>query len=122
MIEPQITYRGMAHSAAMDSKISGYAQKLEEYHPRITRCHVTVAEGDRKKHKGNHFEVHVDLHVPGHEIVASRKEHEDPYVAMHEAFQVLYRQLEEGLSRRRGFVKRHEDEHADRGDQDQPTP
>jgi ribosomal subunit interface protein len=124
MIEPQITYRGMDHSAAMDAKIVEYARKLEGIHPKITSCHVIVDEGDRKKQKGNHFEVHVDVHVPGHEIVASRKQHEDPYVAMHEAFQVLYRQLEEDIRRRRGHVKRHAD---DRGDdqasaEDQPSP
>ena len=107
MIEPQITYRGMEHSAAMDAKIVEYARKLEGFHPRITRCHVIVDEGDRKKQQGNHFEVHVDVHVPGHEIVASRKEHEDAYVAMHEAFTVVYRQLEEDISRKRGNVKRH---------------
>jgi ribosomal subunit interface protein len=113
MINPQITYRGMDHSAAMDAKIVEYAQKLEEFHPKITMCHVIVDERERKKTKGNHFEVRIDVHVPGREIVASLKEHEDPWVAMHEAFQVLYRQLEEDIRRKRGEVKRHQDERGD---------
>lgn len=117
MIEPIITYRGMAHSAAMDARIASYAAKLEDYHPKITRCHVIVDERDRKKSKGNHFEVRIDIHVPGREIVASQKEHEDPYVAMHEAFEVVYRKLEEDIQKKRGEVKRHADE---RGDEASP--
>ncbi len=123
MIEPQITYRGMDHSAAMDAKIVEYTRKLEGVHPKITRCHVIVDETDRKKQQGNHFEVHVDVHVPGHEIVASRKDHEDAYVALHEAFVVVHRQLEENISRQRGHVKRHADERGmdtERGDNATP--
>jgi len=113
MIEPTITYRGMEHSAAMDARITGYAAKLEEFHPKITRCHVIVDERDRKKSKGNHFEVRIDLHVPGREIVASQKEHEDAYVAVHEAFEAVYRQLEEDIEKKRGEVKRHAPERGD---------
>jgi ribosomal subunit interface protein len=112
----------MEHSAAMDAKIVEYVRKLEGFHPKITRCHVIVDESDRRKQQGNHFEVHVDVHVPGHEIVASRKEHEDAYVAMHEAFAVVYRQLDEDISRRRGHVKRHAGERAPDAEQDNPTP
>lgn len=112
MTKPQITYRGMPHSAAMDARIVEYARKLESFHPKVTMCHVVVDEADRKKRQGNRFEVHVDVHVPGHEIVASHKEHEDAYVAMHEAFDVVYRKLEEDISRKRGHVKRHADERA----------
>jgi ribosome-associated translation inhibitor RaiA len=57
--------------------------------------------------------VRIDLHVPGREIVASRQEHEDPYVAMHEAFEAVYRQLGSAIEKRRGDVKRHEDERGD---------
>jgi ribosome-associated translation inhibitor RaiA len=113
MIEPTITYRGMEHSAAMDARIADYAAKLEDCHPKITRCHVIVDERDRRKTKGNHFEVRIDIHVPGREIVASRKEHEDPYVAMHVAFEVVYRQLEEDIQKKRGDVKRHQTERGD---------
>lgn len=109
-MDPQITYRGMAHSPAMDARIKDLAAKLEEFNPKITSCHVVVDELDRHKRKGNHFEVRVDVHVPGREIVASTKEHEDPYVAMTEAFHVVMRQLDEDLDRRRGDVKRHNDQ------------
>lgn len=113
MTDPQITYRGMAHSPAMDARILELARKLEEFNPKITSCHVIVDELDRHKRKGKHFAVRVDVHVPGREVVASTKEDEDPYVAMNDAFHVLMRQLDEDLEIRRGRVKRHHDERGD---------
>ena len=108
MIEPQITYRGMQHSPAMDARIVERVQKLENHHPNITSCHVVVGEIDKHQSKGNHFEVRVDLHVPQHEIVSTKKEHEDAYVAITAAFDVVQRQLEEDIERKRGQVKRHD--------------
>jgi ribosomal subunit interface protein len=101
MTEPQITYRGMPHSPAMDARIRELCGKLEDLHPKITLCHVVVGEMDRHKQKGNLFEVHLDIHVPGHEIVATRQQHEDAYAALNFAFDVLTRQLEEGLRKQR---------------------
>ena len=112
MQEPQITYRGMDHSPVLDAHIRDHTRKLLSFHPHITMCHVIVDERDRHKSKGNHFEIRVDLHVPGREIVASLKEHEDPYVALNQAFDAVMRQLEEDLERKRRQVKRHDgDDH-----------
>ena len=113
MQEPQITYRGMEHSAAFDARIRELSAKLDEFHPKITRCHVVVDELDRHKTKGNLFEVRIDLHVPGREIVASHQQHEDPYVALTAAFDVMYRQLAEDIRKVRGEVKAHTDERGD---------
>ena len=117
MDQPQITYRGMPHSPAMDAKILEHVQRLEDFNPRMTRCHVVVAETDHHKTKGNMFEVHVDLHIPGHEIVATQKANEDAYAAINEAFEVATRQLEDVMRRQRGEVKQHRE---DRGDQATP--
>ncbi|HET7730024.1 MAG TPA: HPF/RaiA family ribosome-associated protein [Usitatibacter sp.] len=113
MQEPQITYRGMPHSPAMDARILELAAKLEDLHPKITSCRVVVNEADKRKSKGNQFEVRVDVHVPGREIVATNQKHEDAYAAITSAFEVLTRQLEEGLEIQRGEVKRHRDERGD---------
>ena len=113
MQEPQITYRGMPHSPAMDARILELAAKLEDLHPKITSCRVVVNEADRHKSKGNQFEVRVDVHVPGREIVATHQKHEDAYAAITSAFEVVVRQLEEGLAIQRGEVKRHREERGD---------
>ena len=117
MLEPQITYRHMDHSPALDERIRELTAKIETFHPKITHVHVIVDELDRNKRTGNLFNVRVDVHVPGQEIVATKQEHEDPYVAMNDAFDVLTRQLEEHIRKVRGEVKRHT---AERGDNAAP--
>jgi ribosomal subunit interface protein len=108
-MEPQITYRGMDHSPSLDARIQELCHKLEQFHPKITSCHVIVDERDRHKAKGNHFEVRLDVHVPGREIAVSRQQHEDPYAAVTDAFHVMERQLEQEIRKLRGEVKHHGD-------------
>ena len=118
MIEPQITYRGgIEHSPAMDARIRELTAKVEHLHPKISHVHVVVDELDRNKQKGNLFNVRVDVHVPGQDIVATKQEHPDAYVAIGDAFDVLSRQLEENIRKVRGEVKRHT---AERGDNATP--
>ena len=104
---------GNAGSWHRDDLVNRCVNRVEEFNPKITSCHVVVDEADRHKRKGKHFEVRVDLHVPGKEIVSSMKDNEDPYIAATEAFHVVMRQLDEDLDRRRGEVKRHVDERGD---------
>jgi ribosome-associated translation inhibitor RaiA len=107
MAQPQITYRGMPHSPAMDARILELCGKLGEFHPKITSCHVVVELMDRHKNKGNLFDVRIDLHVPGKELVATHQQNEDAYAAITDAFDVMFRQLEDVQRIQRGEVKRH---------------
>jgi len=97
----------------MDARIIEHTTRLADLQPRMTRCHVIVAETDRHKSKGNLFEIHVDAHIPGHELVATRQANEDAYLAIDAAFDVVVRQLEDTLERQRGEVKAHRDERGD---------
>ena len=115
MAKPTITYRGMPHSPAMDARIADLAAALDQYDHRISYFHVVVDENDRHKQKGNLFEVHVDLHIPGHEVVATRQQNEDAYVAISQAFEVVTRQLE-------GFRTKRRDEARHRHDGTTPPP
>jgi len=103
---PQITYRGLEHSPALDERILELSRKCEEFHPKITMCHVVLDELDRHRSKGNLFEARIDLHVPGHEI-ATHAQHEDAYQAVTQAFDQMFRQLEQDIQLKRGEVKRH---------------
>ena len=98
----------------MDRKIQGLASRLLGLHPRITSCHVIVDELDRHKEQGRLFEVRVDVKAPRAEIVANHQRHEDPYVAMRDAFDAVIRQLTETVDRQRGQVKRKPDERGDK--------
>lgn len=104
----QITTRGIAHSEALEAHIRDKAAKLEEFHPRITSCRVTVEELAQHHRQGKQFQVRIDLRVPGHEVVANRDHAEDVYVALRDAFDSVKRQLEETVRLRRGEVKAHE--------------
>ncbi len=104
----QITLREMAHSDALEAKIRERAAKLEEFHPRIMSCRVTVEELRKHHQQGRHFQVKVDVHVPGREVVANLTHHEDVYVALRDAFDAAKRQLEEIVRLKRGDVKVHE--------------
>lgn len=98
----------------MDARILELATKLDGVNPRITSCHVVVDEVDRHKTKGNLFEVHVVLHVPGRgEVVATRRANEDAYLAINAAFDAVHRQLDGAAQIQRGEVKRHTDERGD---------
>lgn len=103
----QIVFRGFQRSQALEHAIRERADKLEEFHPRITSCRVTVEELGRHQHQGRQFQVGVDVRVPGHEFVSNRDHHEDVYVALRNAFDAVKRQLEDIARLARGDVKTH---------------
>ena len=113
MVEPHITYRHMPHSAVLDDKIVELSGKLQHLQPRITSIHVTVDELNRNQEQGRVFEVRLDVKAPNAELVANHQRHEDPYVAMRDAFDAVERQITKTLDRQRGEVKRHPDERGD---------
>ncbi|HKI64368.1 MAG TPA: HPF/RaiA family ribosome-associated protein [Burkholderiales bacterium] len=104
----QITVRHMPTSDALEARIRDQAAKLEEFHPHLISCRVTVEEIARHQQQGRQFQVRIDAHVPGREIAASRDHHEDVYVALRDAFAAVTRQLEEDARVKRGEVKLHE--------------
>jgi ribosomal subunit interface protein len=90
----QITIRGMAHSDALDARIREKAAGLERFNPRITSCRVTIAEVGKHQQQGRPFEVKIAIRVPGHaEIVVSRQDDADVYVALRDAFDSVTREI-----------------------------
>ncbi len=104
----QISVRGVPHSPVLDARIRDKVAKLEEFHPRITSCHVAVEESGKHHHQGRQFTVRVELRVPGREIAVTRDHHEDVFVALRDAFDSAKRQLEEVVREKRGDVKVHD--------------
>ncbi len=104
----QITMHEIPQSPELEAHIREKAGKLEEFHPRITSCRVTVEKLDRHSHQGGQFRVRIDVRVPGKEIVVNRDHNEDVYVALRDAFDSAKRQLEEQVREARGDVKLHE--------------
>ena len=95
----QITYRGMGPSEVMSEHIRGEAEKLEQFFDPIVGCHVVVEQPHKHHRQGKQFHVRVDLQVPGKDIVVTREHsereaHEDPYLAVSDAFEAARHQLQ----------------------------
>ncbi|MGE5505677.1 MAG: HPF/RaiA family ribosome-associated protein [Actinomycetota bacterium] len=112
----QITFHGIDHSEAVETRIREKVAKLEQLCDRITSCRVAVESHHRNTsnlhHKGEPFHIRIDVTLPGGELVVKRdpKEshiNEDIYVALRDAFGAMERQVKEYVARQRGDVKAH---------------
>ena len=115
----QIIWRGLEESEALETLIQTRTRKLQHLYADLGGCRVLLERPHRHKHLGEAFHVRIELMVPGGEVVVEREpartgRHDDPYVAVSDAFRVARRELQEHVQKRRGFVKRHEPAHAPR--------
>ena len=116
--ELQIAWERLEPSEFLQKKIEREVAGLEKTFGRITSCKVFV-EGPGHRHKqGGLYSIRVRLELPGgKELSASRnpaqaQAHEDPYVAVRDAFDALRRQLREHVedwreTPRQGFTQPH---------------
>ena len=107
-IPPQITIRDMEHSDALETHIRDKVNKLDEFFDRIMSCRVVVEMPHKHHHQGKHFNVRLDIGVPGSELVVNRDHAEDVYIALRDAFDAAKRQLEDYARKMRGDVKTHQ--------------
>jgi ribosomal subunit interface protein len=108
----QITLRDMPNSEALETHIRDKVKKLEGLFSHVISCRVVVEMPHRHHQQGKQFDVKIDLGVPGNEIVVNRHHHEDPYVALRDAFDAARRQLEDYVHRLRRETKAHVSEHS----------
>ncbi|HUK33130.1 MAG TPA: HPF/RaiA family ribosome-associated protein, partial [Vicinamibacterales bacterium] len=115
---PNITFRGIGRSDALEADVRARIAKLERFYKPLMGCRVLVEFAQRHHERGNHFHVRIDLTIPGGEIVvahdgsmhATAKDIEaetsvqraEPNparkhaaVAVHEAFDIARRQLQD---------------------------
>jgi len=127
-LTPTITFRGVRHSDAVEAEVIARLRKLETYYDRIMGCHVLLELVQRHHEAGNRYHVRIDLTVPGEEIVvsheaslhgtdqdihlakATKQDEADPerkhaLVAVHRAFDIARRRLQDYARRQRGTVK-----------------
>ncbi|MEJ2061064.1 MAG: HPF/RaiA family ribosome-associated protein [Gammaproteobacteria bacterium] len=112
-LEPEITFRDLERSPAIEAKVLERIERLDRYYSKIMGCRVMIEARHRHQHKGKLYHVRVDVTVPGHQLISSREpperqSHEDVYVAIRDAFNAMDRQLEDFGRRQRGDVKTHE--------------
>ena len=132
LVSPQVTFRNMDPSEAVEREVLAEAAKLEKYYDRISGCRVLVERPHRHQRAGSRVHVRIDLTVPGEELVIShepaslhaslqdldlpaRRKSTDidaveqyAPVAVREAFDLARRRLQDFACRQRGDVKVHE--------------
>jgi ribosomal subunit interface protein len=96
----EIAFQDMDHSDAVERRIRERVGRLKRFHQRIVSARVVVERGAARHHKGNVYEVRIDVSVPGAAILVNREPgnrntHEDVYVAVRDAFAAATRQLED---------------------------
>jgi ribosome-associated translation inhibitor RaiA/cold shock CspA family protein len=108
----EISLRHMDTSPALEARVRTMAEDLERFSPQIIHCHVVIEAPHQHHRQGKLYTVHVRVTVPDREITAHRTPtddhaHEDPYVALRDAFRAVQRQLQDYERQRRGDVKTH---------------
>lgn len=109
----QIRYHGVDPSPAIEAKVREHVAKLEQFYAGIIGCRVAIEALHQHHHQGNLFSARIWITLPEGEVAVTRDagrdhRHEDPYVALHDAFRAARRQLEDFSRKRRGDVKHHE--------------
>ena len=87
----QVTFRDLPYSQALEDSIYEHAEKISQYNEQVIHCSVVLTISQNHKHQGKLYNVRINLAVPGKEIVVTRKQDEDIYVAIRDAFNALSR-------------------------------
>lgn len=95
----QVLFRGVKPSPALEQAARQRARRLDRYFSRIMSCRVDIELLQKHQHQGRPYGVRVHLTVPGREFTVDRVRHEDPYVALRDAFEDMKRHLEESVGR-----------------------
>lgn len=108
----EVTLRHMEASPALEARVRELARRLERFSDVIMRCHVIVEAPHRHHLQGKLYEVRIDITVPDREIAIRRgsgadHSHEDPYVALRDAFRAARRKLQDYMRERQQQVKTH---------------
>jgi cold shock CspA family protein/ribosome-associated translation inhibitor RaiA len=110
-----ITFEGgLTASDALRARIEREAGKLERFSHRITACRVAVIGRSGRRHQGELYHVRIQVVLPGRDdVVIDRNPdadhaHEDPYVAVRDAFNAARRRLQDHERRFAGRMKTHE--------------
>ena len=71
-VPPDISFRNMEPSDAIEADVRDHIAKLEEVYDRITSCKVVVTAPHQEAPTGEPYHVRIYLAVPQHDIVVDR--------------------------------------------------
>ncbi|HVK78062.1 MAG TPA: HPF/RaiA family ribosome-associated protein [Kofleriaceae bacterium] len=104
----KVTFKRMTASPALEARIVELTERLTHVHDGVRRCDVVVELPHRHHRRGRAFHVRVHLHLDGPvaDVIVSHDPgldvaHDDPYVAVRDAFAAARRQLQDLVGRQR---------------------
>jgi len=103
----QITNHNTFLTTEGEDKIRRKAAKLERFCDQIISCHVTIDAPHHHKKRGELFEVHINIAVPGEKLVVKHEPRETITVAIRDAFEAAQRKLQAHVQRRSGEARLH---------------
>jgi len=115
-IPVEITFHNMPASPVIEAEIRERVTKLDRFYNHLIGCRVSVELLHRRHQNGNVYEVHIEMRVPGEDVVVSHEPHHardrfsdpDASIALRNAFRIAERRLLDFKQRQRGEVKNHE--------------
>ncbi len=114
----EIAFHNMDTQPELETYIRERAEKVEKLFDRLVGMRVAVEATHRQHKTGNVYDVHIELMVPGQDIVVSRKPNKakeryanpDARTSIRDAFEAAERQLKEYKDKLRRDVKTHDPE------------
>ena len=108
---PEIVFRDLKGTPAVEAAIGTHIQQLENLCGRITSCRVVVQAPSGHHRSGGHYEVHIHLLLPDHREVnvdrtpTSDARNAELTSAIDDAFRHARRQLEDLVRRAEGQIR-----------------
>jgi len=103
----------MAPSPEIEAEIAAKVAMLERYFDGLIDCEIVLERPPHNARKGHPVGVRIEVSLPGPPVVVShphhdRADHDDPHIAIRDAFNAARRQLQDRARKQRGEVKAHE--------------
>jgi cold shock CspA family protein/ribosome-associated translation inhibitor RaiA len=110
-VPPEITFRGLEKSAEIETHILKKAAKLDDIHPGIISCRVTVEREQEHQRSGSPYRARVIVRIPPNKELIGQHEPGEGKIddrlqtAVTEAFNAVQRQLVKTKEMQQGKVK-----------------
>jgi len=109
----EISFHNMPPSEALEKRIHKKIDKLLIKYPFLEKIRVMVDSPHHHKQKGNLYQLRIDMHIPGQELVVNKQPggemqaHENPYTTVNSAFKAATHKLEKHAQKLQGKTKTH---------------
>ncbi len=112
-ISPEISYRGVNKTDALENLIADKIAKLEQVYDRISSCRIVLEQVHEHPESGSPYRVRLDITVPeSREVVVDKspddgKQYPPLEAIIRDAFEAAMRQLRELNQQQHNHMKTH---------------